>query len=177
MVPLLDVRGLRRDVAERTIITSVSFTLEAGDVLFVQGPSGVGKSLLLRAVACLDHCQEQQQQQLMGGADGLPLPRAGGGSADLDDLGGAGTGGGGGAARGAPATHAPSPAASAGSWVPDASGGALQQRQLLAGAAPPSPAQAQLFGDGDGDGAGGGRAALPASPPPTPVQRALEAFP
>ncbi|KXZ54490.1 hypothetical protein GPECTOR_4g555 [Gonium pectorale] len=57
MAPLLEVRGLRRDVAERSILANISFTLDHGQILFVRGPSGVGKSLLLRAIACLDHLQ------------------------------------------------------------------------------------------------------------------------
>ncbi|KAG2426268.1 hypothetical protein HXX76_013025 [Chlamydomonas incerta] len=56
-VSLLEVRGLRRDVGERTILQNISFTLDEGQVVFVRGPSGVGKSLLLRALACLDHAQ------------------------------------------------------------------------------------------------------------------------
>ncbi|GLC33448.1 hypothetical protein PLESTB_000076700 [Pleodorina starrii] len=57
MAPVLEVRNLRRDVADRNILSNISFTLEAGEILFVRGPSGVGKSLLLRALACLDHPQ------------------------------------------------------------------------------------------------------------------------
>ncbi|EFJ52029.1 hypothetical protein VOLCADRAFT_72992, partial [Volvox carteri f. nagariensis] len=57
MAPLLEVRNLRRDVAERNILSNISFVLEPGEILFVRGPSGVGKSLLLRALACLDQPQ------------------------------------------------------------------------------------------------------------------------
>ncbi|KAG2481952.1 hypothetical protein HYH03_019085, partial [Edaphochlamys debaryana] len=57
MAPLLEVRGLRRDIGDRTILQGISFTLEEGQVLFVRGPSGVGKSLLLRALAALDPVQ------------------------------------------------------------------------------------------------------------------------
>ncbi|GIL65537.1 hypothetical protein Vafri_19294 [Volvox africanus] len=57
MTPLLEVRNLRRDVADRNILANISFTLEPGEILFIRGPSGVGKSLLLRALACLDHPQ------------------------------------------------------------------------------------------------------------------------
>lgn len=38
------------------ILASLSFSLEAGQCLMVRGPSGVGKSVLLRALADLDHC-------------------------------------------------------------------------------------------------------------------------
>ena len=55
---LLEVRQLRRTVgADRAIFSGLSFQLEDEDVLFVRGPSGVGKSLLLRALACLDPTQ------------------------------------------------------------------------------------------------------------------------
>ena len=37
--------------------TDISFSVRRGDILFVRGPSGVGKSLLLRALAYLDPIQ------------------------------------------------------------------------------------------------------------------------
>ena len=55
--PVLEVRGLRRAIGDRTILTDISFAVRPGDVLFVRGPSGVGKSLLLRALAYLDPLQ------------------------------------------------------------------------------------------------------------------------
>ena len=39
------------------ILTHLSFSISDGDILFIRGPSGVGKSLLLRAVAYLDPIQ------------------------------------------------------------------------------------------------------------------------
>lgn len=54
---MLCVRELRREVNERIILTDITFTLKRGDILFVRGPSGVGKSLLLRALAYLDPIQ------------------------------------------------------------------------------------------------------------------------
>ena len=53
----LQVENLQRSVGERVIITKLSFGVQEGEVLFVRGPSGVGKSLLLRALACLDPLQ------------------------------------------------------------------------------------------------------------------------
>jgi putative ABC transport system ATP-binding protein len=47
--PLLQVRNLRTNILKLT-----SLTLAAGDCIAVEGPSGAGKTLLLRAVADLD---------------------------------------------------------------------------------------------------------------------------
>ena len=54
---VLEVRNLKRKVGDREIITQLSFTVREADVLFIRGPSGVGKSLLLRALAYLDPLQ------------------------------------------------------------------------------------------------------------------------
>jgi phosphate-transporting ATPase len=48
-VPMLQVRDLRRN-----ILKSASFCLAAGECIAVRGPSGAGKTLLLRAIADLD---------------------------------------------------------------------------------------------------------------------------
>ena len=56
---VLEVRNLKRVVEDgRVIITNLSFSVHSpGDVLFIRGTSGVGKSLLLRVLACLDSLQ------------------------------------------------------------------------------------------------------------------------
>lgn len=54
---MLRVANLQREVNERIILTNISFTVNKGDILFVRGPSGVGKSLLLRSLAYLDPAQ------------------------------------------------------------------------------------------------------------------------
>ena len=54
---MLRVRDLRREVSERVILTDITFSISRGEILFVRGPSGVGKSLLLRALAYLDPLQ------------------------------------------------------------------------------------------------------------------------
>ena len=51
-VPLLKVRDLRT-----TILKPASFQLERGECIAVKGPSGAGKTLLLRAIADLDVSQ------------------------------------------------------------------------------------------------------------------------
>ena len=61
---LLEVRGIRRAIGDRTLLSSLSFQVEDEDVLFVRGPSGVGKTLLLRALACLDPLQVRPANQL-----------------------------------------------------------------------------------------------------------------
>src|SRR5689334_4787240 len=47
--PMLQVRDLRT-----SILKAASFSLSAGEAIAVRGPSGAGKTLLLRAVADLD---------------------------------------------------------------------------------------------------------------------------
>lgn len=53
--PLLSVRKLQRVLgADNVIWDDINFDLSPGEVLFIRGPSGVGKTLLLRAIAQLD---------------------------------------------------------------------------------------------------------------------------
>lgn len=54
---LLEVRSLRRVVGGRVILADITFDLRQKEILFIRGPSGVGKTLLLRAIACLDPVQ------------------------------------------------------------------------------------------------------------------------
>lgn len=49
----LAARDLGRSVGGRSILQGLSFSVSSGDTLFVTGPSGVGKSLLLRSLAFL----------------------------------------------------------------------------------------------------------------------------
>ncbi len=63
---VLEVRNLKRVIDGRVIITNLSFTVKSpGDVLFIRGASGVGKSLLLRVLACLDPLQASCRQSLV----------------------------------------------------------------------------------------------------------------
>ncbi|EIE23944.1 P-loop containing nucleoside triphosphate hydrolase protein [Coccomyxa subellipsoidea C-169] len=57
MSATLEVHDLKRVIGDRTILTDISFSVRAGEKLFIRGPSGVGKSLLLRALAYLDPIQ------------------------------------------------------------------------------------------------------------------------
>ena len=53
----LHVRKLRVQFGnEAPLIEDLSFDLQVGEVLFVRGPSGIGKSRMLRALAGLDNC-------------------------------------------------------------------------------------------------------------------------
>jgi ABC-type iron transport system FetAB ATPase subunit len=50
----LEVNRISKAIGDKTLWTDISFSLLQGETLFIRGPSGVGKTLLLRAVACLD---------------------------------------------------------------------------------------------------------------------------
>jgi iron(III) transport system ATP-binding protein len=51
---MLEVKSLSRRVKKKEIVSDVSFRLEAGRILAVLGPSGSGKSSLLRLIAGLE---------------------------------------------------------------------------------------------------------------------------
>lgn len=53
----LSVKNFTRSIGDKVLWSNVSFSLKRGETLFIRGPSGVGKTLLLRAVACLDPVQ------------------------------------------------------------------------------------------------------------------------
>lgn len=50
----LDVKNLVVSFDSRPLFSSISFELAANEILFVKGPSGIGKSRLLRALSHLD---------------------------------------------------------------------------------------------------------------------------
>eukprot|EP01023_Acetabularia_acetabulum_P068159 TRINITY_DN9572_c1_g3_i1.p2 TRINITY_DN9572_c1_g3~~TRINITY_DN9572_c1_g3_i1.p2 ORF type:complete len:262 (-),score=28.29 TRINITY_DN9572_c1_g3_i1:232-1017(-) len=53
IIHTLEVRKLKVGMDQRVVLTDVSFHVSTQQILFIRGPSGVGKSLLLRAIACL----------------------------------------------------------------------------------------------------------------------------
>ncbi len=55
---LLEARGLSRSVGSRQLWQGVDLEVRAAERLAVSGPSGVGKSLLLRALAGLDALED-----------------------------------------------------------------------------------------------------------------------
>ncbi len=54
---VLEAVDLRRIVQERVILSSISFQVAAGEVLFVHGPPRAGKTELLRCLALLSPLQ------------------------------------------------------------------------------------------------------------------------
>lgn len=61
-MPLLEVRNLSLQLGGKTILDDVSFTLDRGEVKVVMGPSGSGKSSLLR---CLNLLQRPTKGQIL----------------------------------------------------------------------------------------------------------------
>lgn len=59
----LVVSGLSKKIGNRLLFSGISFSVKQGQILFIRGPSGIGKSLLLRAIACLDCIPQQGKQQ------------------------------------------------------------------------------------------------------------------
>jgi ABC-type iron transport system FetAB ATPase subunit len=51
---MLVVDNLRKYIDRKLVFGPVSFKLEAGQVVFIKGPSGAGKTLMLRLISCLD---------------------------------------------------------------------------------------------------------------------------
>jgi ABC-type iron transport system FetAB ATPase subunit len=47
-------KHLCRTIEGRLLYSDISFTLDPGEILFIRGPSGTGKTLLLRSLAALD---------------------------------------------------------------------------------------------------------------------------
>jgi ABC-type iron transport system FetAB ATPase subunit len=75
--PLLRVRGFARslDGGRSFVWRDISFDLHAGEVLFIGGPSGAGKTLLLRCLAQLDPPARGALYLNGHSAAELPVPR------------------------------------------------------------------------------------------------------
>ncbi len=65
---MIEVKALRKTYGERTILSDVSVTFERGQVVALIGPSGGGKSTLLR---CLNGLEDFQGGQVTVGSDVL----------------------------------------------------------------------------------------------------------
>ena len=72
--PLLQVRDLRVDVGERTVLRSVHLDVAAGSLVVLMGANGSGKSTLGMALAGHPQYDVQGGQALLAGQDLLPLP-------------------------------------------------------------------------------------------------------
>ena len=60
IIPILQVRHLKKSFGENCILKDISFDLNAGEVLSVIGPSGSGKSTLLRCLTQLETFERGQ---------------------------------------------------------------------------------------------------------------------
>jgi ABC-type polar amino acid transport system ATPase subunit len=58
--PLLRIEGLQKNIGHHQIFSELSFTLNVGESLIVQGKSGCGKTTLLRCIALLDSIDQGQ---------------------------------------------------------------------------------------------------------------------
>ncbi|MBI3877850.1 MAG: ATP-binding cassette domain-containing protein [Verrucomicrobia bacterium] len=54
----VEVRGLRKRFGKQEVLHGVSFTVERGEIFVLMGPSGSGKSVLLKHIIGLDEPQE-----------------------------------------------------------------------------------------------------------------------
>ena len=72
--PLLQVRDLRVQVGERTVLHSVSLDVNAGSLVVLMGANGSGKSTLGLALAGHPAYQVLAGQALLAGKDLLALP-------------------------------------------------------------------------------------------------------
>jgi ABC-type iron transport system FetAB ATPase subunit len=55
--PELIIKNLTRSIGDKVLWSNISFSVRRGETIFIRGPSGVGKTLLLRSLACLDPLQ------------------------------------------------------------------------------------------------------------------------
>ena len=70
-VPAIEFRNVSLSFDEKKVLTDISFKLDPGEMIFVTGESGSGKSVLLRLAIALDH--PDGGQVLLEGRDVGPL--------------------------------------------------------------------------------------------------------
>ncbi|WP_288573306.1 amino acid ABC transporter ATP-binding protein, partial [uncultured Weissella sp.] len=52
---ILEIKNLHKEYGENTVLKSINARVEEGDVIAILGPSGTGKSTLLRELNMLEH--------------------------------------------------------------------------------------------------------------------------
>lgn len=71
----VSVRNLRKSYGEQEVLRDVSFDVDAGGIFVLMGPSGSGKSVLLRHLVGLE-ASDSGEVQIGGGDANLPETRA-----------------------------------------------------------------------------------------------------
>src|SRR5437763_10311283 len=56
----VEVRGIRKSFAGVPVLKGIDLSVEAGEIFVVMGPSGSGKSVLLKHIVGLEHPDEGQ---------------------------------------------------------------------------------------------------------------------
>src|SRR5215831_10784401 len=69
--PAIEFRNVSLSFDERRVLADISFKLERGEMIFLTGESGAGKSVLLRLAIALEH--PDSGQVLIEGRDVGPL--------------------------------------------------------------------------------------------------------
>lgn len=64
-MPVIKLEGLKKTFGKKEVLHHISFTAEKGDVVAVLGPSGTGKTTMLR---CLNYLEEPDEGKLSIGA-------------------------------------------------------------------------------------------------------------
>jgi len=54
-IPAIEFRNVSQSFDEKRVLSDISFKLERGEMIFITGVSGSGKSVLLRLAIALEH--------------------------------------------------------------------------------------------------------------------------
>ena len=69
---MIEIRGLRKTLGEKRVLDGVDLEIREGEALVIMGPSGTGKSVLLKHIVGL---MDPDDGDVL--VDGLSVPRAG----------------------------------------------------------------------------------------------------
>lgn len=72
--PVLQVRDLRVDIGERTVLQSITLDVQPGSLTVLMGANGSGKSTLGMALAGHPHYKVTAGQAILDGKDLIQLP-------------------------------------------------------------------------------------------------------